>query len=62
MAMQSADVAPTAGQVAACDSARVQSRDLMLRWNTIKTTGLAALNAKRSAAGLTTVALPETNR
>jgi photosystem II stability/assembly factor-like uncharacterized protein len=60
MAMQSADVAPTAGQVAACDSARVQSRDLMIRWNALRTTGLAALNAKRSAAGLPAVALPET--
>jgi hypothetical protein len=32
----------------------------MIRWNALRTTGLAALNAKRSAAGLPAVALPET--
>jgi photosystem II stability/assembly factor-like uncharacterized protein len=59
MAMQGADVAPTAGQVAACDSARVQSRRLMSRWTTLETTGLAGLNAKRRAAGLPAVQRPE---
>ena len=36
MAMQSADVTPTAGQVAACDSARAQSRVVLARWETLK--------------------------
>ena len=58
MAMQGADVTPTAGQVAACDSARVQSRAVMGRWSTLKSTGLAGLNVKRRAAGLPAVALP----
>jgi len=36
MAMQGADVTPTAGQVAACDSARVLSRTVMARWEVLK--------------------------
>ena len=59
MAMQRADVAPTASQVAACDSARTQSASLMSRWTALETSGLAALNAKRKAAGLPAVVLPE---
>jgi photosystem II stability/assembly factor-like uncharacterized protein len=58
MAMQSADITPTASQVTACDSARTQSRGLMSRWSTLKTTGLAALNARRKGAGLPEVTLP----
>jgi photosystem II stability/assembly factor-like uncharacterized protein len=59
MAMQRADVTPTAAQVAACDSARTQSASLMRRWTALKTSGLAALNAKRKAAGVPAVVLPE---
>jgi hypothetical protein len=59
MAMQSADVTPTAGQVAACDSARAQSRSVMAKWLQLRTTGLGTLNAKRKAAGLTPVVLPQ---
>jgi photosystem II stability/assembly factor-like uncharacterized protein len=58
MAMQGADVAPTASQVAACERGRTQSAEVMAKWTALKTTGLAALNAKRRAAGLTTLALP----
>jgi hypothetical protein len=58
MALQSADVTPTAGQVAACDTARVQSRGVMARWLLLRTTGLGALNAKRKASGLAPVVLP----
>jgi uncharacterized protein YkwD len=57
MAMQSADAAPTASEVLACDSARVQSRAVMGRWTTLKTSGLGALNAKRKAAGLSPIAI-----
>jgi hypothetical protein len=58
MAMQNADVTPTAGQVAACDSSRAQSRQVMAKWLQLRTTGLAGLNAKRKAAGLAPVVLP----
>ncbi|HTR21520.1 MAG TPA: hypothetical protein VMH88_11760, partial [Gemmatimonadales bacterium] len=58
MAMQDADVTPTAGQVAACDSARARARLVMGQWGTLKTSGLAGLNAKRKSAGLPAVMLP----
>ncbi|MEP6692565.1 MAG: glycoside hydrolase [Gemmatimonadaceae bacterium] len=51
MAMQSADVAPTASEIAACARARQLQRDVLSRWNALKTSGLAALNAKRKTAG-----------
>ena len=50
MAMQGADVAPTAKEVAACAAARTQSATVIARWTRLTTTGLAALNAKRKAA------------
>jgi hypothetical protein len=52
MAMQRAEVAPTASQIAAVGRARAQWAALLPRWTALKTTGLAALNAKRTAAGL----------
>jgi photosystem II stability/assembly factor-like uncharacterized protein len=58
MAMQGADVAPTASEIAACDRARAQSSEVLARWNVVKTTGLAAFNAKRKAAGQPAMALP----
>ena len=58
MAMQGADVAPTAGQVAACDRARTQAAQVTAQWSALKTAGLAALNAKRRAAGLPPLLLP----
>jgi hypothetical protein len=36
MSMQDADVAPTARQIAACDSARAMSREVMERWNALR--------------------------
>ena len=60
MAMQAADVAPTAVQVAACATARAQGAAAMARWNTLRTTGLAALNASRRAAGQPAVTIPAT--
>ncbi len=59
MAMQGADVAPTANQVAACDRARKQSAEVMKQWTALKTTGLAELNAKRKAAGQPAVTIPQ---
>ena len=52
MSMQSAEVTPTAAQVAACARARATSADALRRWTALRTTGLAALNGKRKAAGL----------
>jgi hypothetical protein len=51
MAMQSADVAPTAREVAACTNARRDSAAVMAQWIKVKTIDLAALNAKRKATG-----------
>ena len=59
MAMQGADVTPTAMEVAACDRARAESVRVMPRWTRLKTTGLAAFNARRKAAGLPAVTLPQ---
>ena len=58
MAMQGADVAPTAAEVAGCDRARAQAAPVMAQWTRLKTAGLAAFNAKRSAAGLSPIKLP----
>jgi hypothetical protein len=59
MAMQGADVTPTAGQVAACERARAQAAPVATRWTALKTSGLAAFNAGRKAAGQPTVELPK---
>ncbi|HVT38015.1 MAG TPA: hypothetical protein VHE78_03155 [Gemmatimonadaceae bacterium] len=59
MAMQEADVTPTAREVAACERARAQSAAVLRQWTALRTTGLAALNARRRAAGQSPVAIPE---
>jgi hypothetical protein len=59
MAIQAADTAPTETQVAACNHAQEQFQGVLPKWNTLKTTTLAAFNAKRKAAGKPAVALPE---
>jgi photosystem II stability/assembly factor-like uncharacterized protein len=59
MAMQSADVTPTAAQIAACDRARAQSATVTARWTGLRTAGLAAFNAKRRGAGLTPLPPPQ---
>ncbi len=62
MAMQGADVAPTAREVAACDRAQAESGVVLRRWAALETTGLAALNAKRRAAGQSPVEVPRVPR
>ena len=52
MAMQGADVAPTARERAACADARRQAAGVMARWIQAATVDLAALNRGRKAAGL----------
>jgi len=47
MAMQGADVAPTAVQVAACANARAQGRAAMARWTAVRTRANALLAARR---------------
>ncbi len=59
MAMQAAEAAPTAREVAACATARTQSATVMARWTTLTTIDLAALNAKRKAAGQPGVTMPK---
>ncbi|HEY3935619.1 MAG TPA: hypothetical protein VGL65_13490 [Gemmatimonadales bacterium] len=59
LAMQSAEVAPTASEVAACGQARAESVAVTLRWNALRTTGLAALNAKLKAAGEAAIEAPQ---
>ena len=50
-AIQGADVAPTATQIAAGDRARAQAAGALARWGVLKSTGLAGFNARRKAAG-----------
>jgi hypothetical protein len=51
MAMQAADVGPTAREVAACADARRQAAAVMARWTKLRTVDLRAITAKRKAAG-----------
>ena len=60
MAMQTADVAPTAAQLRACTTAREQGTAAMAAWTMLKTGGLAALNASRKAAGQPPITIPGT--
>jgi len=53
--LQSADVQPTALQVTAIETALANARTFMTRWNVLKTTELAGLNAQLKAAGLATI-------
>jgi hypothetical protein len=59
MAMQGAEAAPSAREVAACTTARTQSATVMARWAKLTTLDLAALNAKRKAAGQPAIVLPK---
>ena len=59
MAMQNADVAPTAVQIAACAAAREQAASVLPRWYALRTTRIAAFNAKRKAAGQPTISIPD---
>jgi hypothetical protein len=59
MAMQGAEAAPTAREVAACTNARTESATVMARWTKLTTIDLAALNAKRKAAGQPVVVIPK---
>ena len=58
MAMQGADIAPSAGEVAACAKARGERADVMRRWAALSGPALTALNTKRKAAGQPEVRIP----
>ena len=58
MAMQSADVSPTAVQLAAVASARASSVAAMSAWTTLRASGLAAINAERQTAGQPLLTIP----
>jgi hypothetical protein len=58
MGMQGAEVAPTDRQVAACAAARAQATTVMAQWTKLTTTELAALNARRKAAGEPAIRMP----
>ena len=53
--LQDADMAPTASRLDAAATAKADAAALMKKWTSLRTTGLAALNAKRKAAGQPTV-------
>jgi len=59
MAMQAAELAPTAREVAACASARTNAAAVMAKWTALSTVDLVTLNAKRKAAGQPVIALPK---
>ena len=59
MAMQAADVTPTATQVDACTKAKAEMTTILAQWTKLKTTGLAAVNAKRKAAGQAAIVVPK---
>jgi hypothetical protein len=56
--MQSAELPPTAAEVAAVAKAKTQSAEVLKKWNALKGPGLAALNAKRKAAGQPAITIP----
>ena len=59
MAMQSADVAPTASRGRRVRRARASPPAVMAHWTKLTTVGLAALNAKRKAAGQPAIVVPK---
>jgi hypothetical protein len=59
MAMQAAEVAPSAREVAACTTARANSAAVMAKWTALTTVDLAALNATRKAAGQPAIVPPK---
>ncbi|MGH7533053.1 MAG: WD40/YVTN/BNR-like repeat-containing protein, partial [Gemmatimonadales bacterium] len=59
MAMQGADMTPSAEEVAACVQARADAAPVMRKWNALVGEGLRTLNAKRKAAGLPAIVVPK---
>jgi hypothetical protein len=57
--LQSADVQPTANQLAAIASAQQAAAGVMARFAAFKDLDLAAINVKLKAAGLAIISLPK---
>jgi len=58
MAMQGADVAPTARELATVADARRQSTGVMARWTKVTAIDLPAINSRRKAAGQPAIVWP----
>lgn len=58
MAMQEADLGPTAENVAACSRARADAAPVLRKWNALVQVELPRLNARRKAAGQPAITLP----
>ncbi|MEO7216907.1 MAG: hypothetical protein ABI026_01820, partial [Gemmatimonadaceae bacterium] len=58
LAMQAAEIAPTAAQIAACARARVEVQAAMARWDALKTAGLSSFNATLKTKGQPALTLP----
>ncbi len=58
LALQSADTAPTATQIAACAQARTQAKEVMARWEIVQSKDLSAFNAALVAKGQAALTLP----
>ncbi|HET7042303.1 MAG TPA: hypothetical protein VFI13_09795 [Gemmatimonadales bacterium] len=58
MAMQDADVTPSAAEEAACARARAAAAPVMRKWEALAGAGLRQLNARRRAAGDPAIDLP----
>jgi hypothetical protein len=59
MAMQGAEAAPTAREISAGSAARAMLSGVLLKWKVLSSSGLADLNAKRKAAGLPALRVPD---
>jgi hypothetical protein len=59
MAMQAAESAPIAREVAACATARTNAATVMARWTKLTTVDLVALNTNRKTAGQPVIAIPK---
>ena len=58
MPLQAAEAAPTASQLATITRARAAYTAVMAKWTAIRTTGLAAFNARRKTAGQPGASIP----
>jgi hypothetical protein len=57
MAMQNAEVTPTASEAAACARARAEGAAMQAKWSALKS-AINTFNTKQKAAGQPTVNLP----
>ena len=58
LALQSADTAPTAAQIAACAQARTQAKEVISRWEMLRSKDLSTFNTILVAKGQAALTLP----